>query len=352
MGSLFDAMKAKSTPKPATAPVTAPPTTPALSAGPFGARVPLVSALAFPTPAPVAAPAPAASLPPTPAPAAQPTPALVQVVSTFDPFAVITGQAGDADAVLNALVQRAEEKPSYMGPFDTVLLAPGQSGGMLTPHDGVSPEMARLLPAGKRPFGAVFLGWRLNVLAFPLSKEDADAKGVKADALFSGSAGCGDATTVPLIQRACEAYQFTPKVQKSKFDNLGHVRPALELLFFAVLPDGGPMVFTVVTPPNHTAVTKTLVNLSKALPGGRLQAVPFTVTPVTEDQPGATKWPCHSLTFALGLPTSPEWEAFAGIRDQLRADAEFSAKLAEWSRTSLDAKAIQALTTIAAMGKG
>ena len=374
MGSLFDTYKNKGaamaapSPTPVAQPATLGSAVAAISPAAFGSvfaapAAPAASPVfAAPAPAPVAPmprPAPVAPMPrpaavaPTPRPAAvAPTPAPARALSTFDPFAVITGQgSGDADAVLNAIVARSEEKPSFMGPFNTVLLVGGQGGGMLSPHQDVPVEAARLLPSGKFPFGAVFLGWRMNVLAFPMSKADADAKGLKAGAMFSGSASCGDAAPVLLIQKACEVYQYTKAGEKAKFDNLGHVRPSLELLFLSIV-NGQPIVYVVITPPNHTAVTETLVNLSKALPGGKMQAVPMTVTPDTTEVPGAAKWLCHSLKFALGLPTSPEWTFFAANRDALRADAEFGAKLTEWSRTSLDEKAIQALTTISAMGKG
>lgn len=279
----------------------------------------------------------------------------VRSVSAYNPFAIITGEgATDAESVLSALIARSEEKPSIMGAFPLVELKGGSNGGMLAPHDDLDADTAMQLPQGKYPFSAVFLGYRLTALAFPLSKEDADAAGGEKQPVFSGSVGCADSVNVPLLQKACEVYQFTKKAEKSKFDNLGHVRMGLEILLFKVTQDGSPLVYVVRTPLNYSSATKTLGALGKALPNGQLRAFPIELAPITVEEKGSTKWPCHSFTAKADISPKGKavWDGFMAIREQLLADEEFAATLTAWNQTDLTPAAIQALGQIASMGRG
>ena len=278
----------------------------------------------------------------------------VRTVSAYNPFAVITGEgAGDAESVLAALIAKSEEKPSIMGPFPLVELKGGSNGGMLAPHDDLDADTAMQLPNGKFPFSAVFLGYRLTALAFPLSKEDADAAGGEVKPLFTGSVGCADAANIPLLQKACEAYQFTKKVDKSKFDNIGHVRMGLEILLYKAQQDGSPLVYVARTPLNYSSATRSLAALGKALPNGQLRAFPVELSPVSTAEKGATAWQCHS--FLAKADISPKgkavWDSFMGIREALLADEEFAATLTAWNQTDLGDAAVAALRQIASMGR-
>lgn len=278
----------------------------------------------------------------------------VRTVSAYNPFAIITGEgASDAESVLSALIARSEEKPSIMGPFPLVELKGGSNGGMLAAHDDLDADTAMQLPQGKYPFSAVFLGYRLTALAFPLSKEDADAAGGEKQPVFQGTVGCADAANIPLLQKACEAYQFTKKVEKSKFDNIGHVRMGLEILLFKLQQDGSPLVYVVRTPLNYSSATKSLAALGKALPNGQLRAFPVELTPISTDEKGATAWQCHSFLAKADITAKGKavWDGFMGIREALLADEEFTATLTAWNQTDLSPAAIGALTQIAAMGR-
>ena len=279
----------------------------------------------------------------------------VRTVSAYNPFAVITGEgAGDAESVLAAIIAKSEEKPSIMGAFPLVELKGGSNGGMLAPHDDLDADTAMQLPNGKFPFSAVFLGYRLVTVAFPLSKEAADATGgEKKQPLFSGSVGCADGANVALLQKAAEAYQFTKKEEKTKFDDIGHVRMGVEILLYKAQQDGSPLVYVVRTPENYSSATQTLAALGSALPNRQLRACPLELTPVTTQQKGSTAWPCHS--FLAKADISPKgkavWDSFMGIREVLLADEEFAATLTAWNQTDLSPSAIQALTQIAGMGR-
>lgn len=278
----------------------------------------------------------------------------VRTVSAYNPFAIITGEgAGDAESVLSALIARSEEKPSIMGPFPLVELKGGSNGGMLAPHDDLDADTAMQLPGGKYPFSAVFLGYRLVTIAFPLSKEAADAAGGEKKPLFSGSVGCADGPTVALLQKACETYQFTKKEEKVKFDNIGHVRMGVEILLFKVQSDGSPLVYVARTPENYSSSAKTLASLGAALPNKQMRAFPIELAPITAEEKGSTKWPCHS--FVSKADISPKgkavWDGFMAIREALLADEEFTQTLTAWNQTDLSPAAIGALTQIASMGR-
>jgi len=286
----------------------------------------------------------------TASPAAQ---SQTRTVSAFNPFSIITGEgAGDAESVLAALIAKSEEKPSIMGPFPLVELKGGSNGGMLAPHDDLDADTAMQLPGGKYPFSAVFLGYRLTALAFPLSKEDADKAGGEVKPLFQGSVGCADAANIPLLQKACEVYQFTKKTEKSKFDNLGHVRMGLEILLYKAQQDGSPLVYVARTPLNYSSATRSLAALGKALPNGQLRAFPVELTPVSTAEKGATAWECHS--FLAKADISPKgkavWDSFMAIREALLGDEEFQTTLTAWNQTDLSDGAIDALRQIASMG--
>ena len=295
---------------------------------------------------PKAAPVPTA----TASPAAK---SETRTVSAYNPFSIITGEgASDAENVLAALIAKSEEKPSIMGPFPLVELKGGSNGGMLAPHDDLDADTAMQLPNGKFPFSGVFLGYRLTCLAFPLSKEDADATGDAVKPLFQGSVGCADSANIPLLQRACEAYQFTKKVDKSKFDNIGHVRMGLEILLYKAQQDGSPLVFVARTPLNYSSATRSLAALGKALPNGQLRAFPVELAPVSTAEKGATAWECHSFLAKADVSAKGKavWDSFMSIREALLGDEEFAATLTAWNRTDLNPPAIEALTRIASMG--
>lgn len=303
------------------------------SAKPAQTVAPAASMAAFETSAPV--PAKAAEAP-RPAPKAE--------VISYDPFAIITGAGlADAESVLNAMIVHSEEKPTFEGPFPTVDLQKGNSGGMFVPASNVTEEVAPLLPVARNTFAAVFLGYRLNYTAWA---EQMKEGAPKSNPLYAGHVGCADVANIAALSDASEVYQFCGN--KGKFDGIGHFRMGAEFLLFRK-----GVVFTLRLPTHYTSATRAIVALGKALPNGKMAAAPLTFSPYTTDEPGKTAWKCHSLRigFEVSDQAKAEWAAFSAKKADLMADPEFAANLKAWNTSDVTPEALAAMKAVVGLGK-
>ena len=301
------------------------------------------------------APAPQPKAKPV-APAPQPKPEITvktettsRALSTFDPFAVITGESHDmANEVLAAIEASADAKPDFNGPFPIVELSRGNGGGKLVLGSNVTEEQAVSLPATTKPFDAVFLGYRLTYLAWPSGGQrgEGEAPAEKEKPLYSGVVNCADGETVSALHDAAEAYQFCGN--KSKFDGIGHFRMGVEFLLFRK-----GQVFVLKLPTHFTSAQRALTALRKALPGGKLTACPLTLTPYTTVEPGRVQWQCHSIRIAIAqdLNNAPEWQAWQAARADILADEDMKANIAAWNTSDVTEAALAAMRQVASMGK-
>lgn len=303
--------------------------------------------------APKPAPAPVAE---KPKPAPEPTKTVEATVIATEParnaLSLFEFKSDEAEQVLALIVDAAESKPNFNGPFPITAIVRGNNGGMLSPNDGLDAEIAAALPAGKAGFTAVFLGYRLVGLAWP-TKMDDTAVGTGGDAKVKPAwnvvVSCEDVQNVALVRKAGDAYQFTPGVDKDKFDGLGHFRPGVEALFYS--PKHG--LFVVKGVDHASSTSRTLVSLAKALPNGRFAPFPAQVTPKSTDEKGIKPWKCHSLEFAVAVNEAGK-EAWTGFQEwvkEAKADAEFMATFNEWKASKISDAAAAALPKIAALGR-
>lgn len=325
-----------------------------------------------------AKPAVQASAPlPTPvAPTPTPAPVETRAVTTFDPFALITGGTNeDVNNVLGFILEEAEKTgPSFDGPFPMIALGKGNSsaGGKWQLGSNVPPELRAVLPVANEAFTAVFLGYRVYGVAWaeqkagndpaapgaiPVPKAAAPAAGEdKAKPLWKVTISMSDVANIQAAMKAGEAYQFTKRVEKAeKFDGLGHFRPGVEMVFFTINPiDNSPVVFSVKLPDHYTSTQRALESLGRVMAGlGGLKAAPLSITPYSTEEKGAVAWSCHSIRIEadVGKKGQTVWAAFQGIKEALMSDEDFSRDFKAWNQTEAEPEALAALHAIAAMAK-
>lgn len=305
------------------------------------------AAAAQPAPAPVAA-APAVA-PPTPAPVAPPAPptaadiqkgidAATAALDALNKGDIKTAEViqaapigadlstlfadglGISGAALTAFIGVADEPmgPPMKFPVVNLTSGNGAGAGAFSPADWVDKEFgagtSQLLPAGKRPLTAVFLGYRIELIAWSVRFDDPSRK--KDDRpSWACAVPANDAATIQLATEACKNYQFTKKADKGAFDyahsKAGHVRPAVQVLVF--VPNVG---IVVLTPPMHyTSVERTLKSLGKQADqqSGALKPFPAMIEPKSqEDKTPTQTWQQHHLEFSLnvGADAKEAWDQF------------------------------------------
>ena len=309
---------------------------------------------------------------PVAAPAPKAAPA-TRAVTTYDPFAIITGAgAADVDSVLAMIADAAAESKNrnFDGPFPMVALGKGNStsGGKWQTGGNVEPADRAIMPVADKPFTGVFLGFRLYGVAWAeqmlsgdgkvngaLTPNAAPAAEDKSQPIWKVQIGCADSTLIQLAMRAGEVYQYTKGAEKGKFDGLGHFRPGVEMLFFAQNPvNDAPVVFAVKLPDNFTSTQRALESLGKTMAGlGGLRAAPLVVSPYTTQESGKVAWSCHSVRIEAAATKEGYalWKAYEAIKGELLADAEFVENFKAWNASDASPEAEAALTAISGMGR-
>lgn len=343
---------------PPAAPAPAPAGTPdiaALQAQLAAAQAQLAAATGAPAPA---APAPAAPVvaPVTPAVAQAQVAAEKAALATPDtaPFAgrapvpvdpgaqanaVALFGGGGAASALSVFIQTADSGAAGAAmKFPVVNLASGNTGGAFGAADWVGKtfgaELANELPAGKKPIDCVYLGYRIEVAAWPKGFED---RGDNERPAYNAAISATNGQLMQMATKACKNYQYTKKTDKAAFDydkpaKAGHVRPVAQIMVF--LPDIG--VAIIQTPMHYTSVERTLKNLARNVDSstGALNPFPAHITPVTmEDKAGSQTWKQHHLEFTVANNADGKkaWDQFNEWRANiLPQDAEIAANIREF----------------------
>ncbi len=248
---------------------------------------------------------------------------------------------GISASALTAFIGVADEPAGPPMKFPVVNLTSGNGAGAgaFSPADWVDKEFgagtSNLLPAGKRPLTAVFLGYRIELIAWSVAFDDPSRKKDDRPA-WSCAVPANDASTIQVATEACKNYQFTKKSDKGAFDyahsKAGHVRPAVQVLVF--VPNVG---IIVLAPPMHySSVERTLKSLGKQADqqSGSLKPFPALIEPKTQGDKTATQsWLQHHLEFSLsvGADAKEAWDQFNEWRLKvLPSDVQVQADIREF----------------------
>ncbi len=318
------------------------------------------SAAAAPALAPTPTP-PAAAVPPPKKSYAKPAPAPVvqaepEEIVVVEERAVASPASGgltlfDADAAESALmawVERDENRAAAFSTpaFPTVILTSGNSGGMLDAMQGTPGEITASLPAGRTPFQAIFIGYRMEVLLWPESYDPAKEK---TQPSFSAYIGPDAGEDQSILQAAAVKYMFTKKADKAKFDDCGHPRPQLEVLVYLPKLDHLAVLRTVA---HQESLSSTLKSLAKCLPDGKLRPTPVLVSPVSVERTSKDqKWKMHHLEFSLAIDAEAKknYAAFQAFGAGAKEDAEFMSTFAGWAKTTMTDEIRERLKAAAAL---
>jgi hypothetical protein len=292
------------------------------------------------------------------APKPEPVKAASRALTSFDPFALITGDGNtDVDSVLSFVLAEADAAPSFDGPFPMAILGKGNSGGSWKLAGNVAVEDRTVLPAAMDSVTAIILSYRLYGVAWEnaMSGHEQNGGDAKAKPLWKAQIGCGDKENFTAAMTAGEVYQFTKGAEKSKFDGIGHFRPGIEFCMLSFNPiNGAPVVFTLRLPDHYSSSQRALENLGRIMAQtGGMKAKPLVLTPYSTDEKGAKPWKCHSVRVEAGVDAKAQalWQGFLEIRAELMADPEFQGTFSAWNQTDTTPEALGALHHIAGMGK-
>lgn len=260
-------------------------------------------------------------------------PAAAPVVPEVTQVRAITAFGGmsSVGSAITAFTQVADEKPSF-DLFPLVNVLGGATGGGFDAAKHQAEDLKQLLPSGRKPIKAVFLGYRVIVTAYPLLYDA--ARKDKPSWLAAIPSHDGDAMTV--ATKLCRNYQFTKKTNKGKFNfdssNVGHVKPAVEVLVY--LPEAN-MLCTVRGTNDYTATERTMREISAHVASdGSIQpfACAIEVESNREGEETANPWLIHHMRF-LAIPPkdAATWKAgFDGWVAAASEDAETVENYQKW----------------------
>lgn len=181
--------------------------------------------------------------------------------------------------------------------FPTLTVTGGAQGGTFTPMKGMDQAISDQLPQGLKPVECVFIAYRTELAAWPCGYDDRSEDDKHPS--WSVAVSAGDVNGSKLIEAACNAYQFTPKAEKSKFDyeanKIGHIRPSLQLL---VWEKNTKDLLIVQATAGYESWTESLKNLAKLADPqtGEIKQVPLSIRVRTEDRKNKSfQWKVHML---------------------------------------------------------
>lgn len=357
----------------AAAPAPAPTPAPAPAAPVSAAPPPPVAAAPLPpvtAPAPVAPPAAAAAAPAARRrgrpPAAAATAPITQVPG--QQTLPITAPAAAAPAApmvytgfLGALIPAVppartaaqsfiagETQAGEPNIFPTCYLTGGSTGGMFDNHEMNEEGSDVDLPAGRKSFYGILLGYRSGVIAWSAAYVEGQA--AKPRPRWQGWVSYLDAEVADVVQNACQRYTFRDRNVQAKYDPYGHPSPMVEMLMF----DQRSGLFCVRSGNTYDSTLCSLKTIYAAFPNGQVQPVPVRVDPVSEPRSSKTRaWNEHYLNvvqFAGGaVETATEVAAFSAFVAQVGQDPELTAAIVEWNKTTLTPDQIQALQAVATL---
>lgn len=239
----------------------------------------------------------------------------------------------------NALMAVVDQAGSggRASPFPVIDVTGGNTGGLFSAVKGTAEQdVLDMLPQGGKPVKGIFLAWRTEILAWPAGYQEGQSDRPKPvwSAVISPSA-VGDAQAA---YKACEAYQFTAKASKAKFDyeasQVGHLRPCLQMLVF--LPEISDVV-VVQVPAYFSSWLETQKSLrllvnpeTKQL--GQFPCAIRVISTETHNKDRSQTWMVHhcDVTQALDTVTKDAMAKYQPWLAAVRADQEKMAVLQEW----------------------
>ena len=271
---------------------------------------------------------------PAPAPVEAPsTPADAQALSLFDGGGTVTV----ADALNAALT--AGDSNSAASVFPVVTVTAGAQGGQFAPADFLPQELQDILPSGKKPITAVFMGYRLAVSAWAVGYNDAAAAKPASPPkpVYAASVSPNDADGLALAMKAAKNCQFTKSADKGKFDyassKAGHVKVQVELL--AYLPETNGVVI-LAAPTGYGSTEATLQSLLKLVdPATKgLGQFPGTFRAVSEEKKSKSgfSWTQHSIDVSTAVTTAGQqvFQQYTTWRQAALQDPGLVASVREW----------------------
>jgi hypothetical protein len=212
------------------------------------------------------------------------------------------------------------------------------------------------LPVGRDAWFAVFLGYRMSVLAWPKAGE---RNGPKQQPLWKAVVGSDNVDAMDMVAAAVKEYTYTKKDRKAAlYDTLAHPKAAVELMWYEGRLDNGRYVGDIITTrttPTLHSVTVTIDNLMLALPrvkGADGNDYPTLAPFVARVQPSdklelqskAEKWEEYAISISP-LTTSDTQETVAAFAAAKAAfdhwlqnggyTADVDAKIKQWNQTTL-----------------
>lgn len=224
----------------------------------------------------------------------------------------------------------AATEESFM-PFPVTIV----KDGSFKPHKSVPDEVKDRLPDGSKGIPAVFLTYRIGVLAWQVGYDDRNDD--NKNPAFVAFAPANNEAMGRLIGEAGKSYHYTAKDDKKQYDfatsKVGHVQPLVEALFYLPGLDG---LGVIATPSNFNSVEETISTL-KALvnkESGSIPQAPMIVTPgVAHKSTKNWDWDVDYIGIApapLTPATAELGQKFKAWRDKAAEDLTVKANLEAW----------------------
>lgn len=242
----------------------------------------------------------------------------------------------EAVSALIAVTDQAESH-GQGSPFPIIELTGGATGGLFNAVKGTAEQdVLDMLPQGGKPVKGIFLAYRTELLAWPAAYVEGQTERPKP--AWTGVIPAGAAADAQLAVKACEAYQFTKKDDKGKFDfatsEIGHLRPCFQMLvFLAEIND----VVIVQLPAYFTSWVETQKSLRLLVdPETRLLGqFPCAIRGITAEASNKAKtqtWKNHhcDVTQSVDAVTKAAWEKYEPWVAALQAAPEKMALFQEW----------------------
>jgi len=346
----FSRLKAAST-------AAAAPTTQAPAAAAPVAAAPVA---ATPAPAPVAA-----SPVLVPAEAKVHVPTVETAVALAQPTNTMMTLFGNDVNMSAGLMAVCDVHDQGGGPaFPILTVAGGNAGGSFVPLSGTPQEIADMLPQGRKPVEGVFLAYRNEVTAWPISYQERQAQGGQSPEgsdkpCWSAVVPCMNADASRLLAEACQKYQYTKGVNKPLWNfaasGVGHIRPALQLLVYLPSVDD---VIVVQTCSHYSSWKRSQDNLKRHVDPrtGSLTQFPCSIRSVTNQETiGPNQVSIHTLDLAAVMNDSGKswWDAYVQWRTKLADAPDVQALLKEWimgEDRPLNASILERLTKAKSIG--
>lgn len=254
----------------------------------------------------------------------------------------------DRKAMANALLAFVEVAETKKVPslFPTLVCSGGEQGGLWVSPDWQHEDVAAILPQGKKPLKAFYLGYRMDVTIWPKEYDKTNPGKIKP--CNAGVISCDNVQLSKLATQAVKNYQFTKKVQKAKFDldargnGAGRPSVAVEVIVYLVdtdakgnvVPDSGKIA-VLRTISGYGPSARTMGSLAAMIDPEtqEIANVPMTVKIDTIDESSnSEKWPCHFFVFSTDATSTGKavFDAFEAYKAAAMEDAEFMAKFSDW----------------------